>query len=404
MTDSRLRVVVGVAFYTKQISYYDDWLDAFCKSDLFETEVVNIIAPNAYDDLKRKQENADAIILLHATNGDTLEYLEPLADLLAERKCPLLSFVGNEFNFPGAYISDKRALFQKFEPDFIATQLLEEAGAFLFSDVVKRKVVSVPHALNPDVFQFKTPHKDRVWDIGGRAVTYLPHLGDCERNELHDFFNAHTFDPTLKVDISNDRFDRAGWAAYLNSCRGTVSSEAGSWYLERDDRTVKAIEEWIKSAKTGASTIRSDSLVARLAQKLPYGLKQTIRSLMKFGPIRYESAVKEELDFQEVYDLFFKETPKAPVYSKCISSRHFDAIGTGTCQILVEGRYNDLLTPNEHYIALKADYSNLQEVMEIFHSPESEKIAQTVSDYVRENHTYVQRAKTVYDILISAHE
>lgn len=154
--------------------------------------------------------------------------------------------------------------------------------------------------------------------------------------------------------------------------------------------------------KTGASTIRSDGVIARLAQKLPYGLKQTIRSLMKFGPIQYESAVKEELNFQEVYDLFFEDTPKAPVYSKCISSRHFDAIGTGTCQILLEGRYNDILIPHVHYIPLKADYSNLDEVLEIFHSAESEKIAQNVSDYVRENHTYVHRAQTVYDILTSA--
>ncbi|WP_417782628.1 glycosyltransferase family protein [Terasakiella pusilla] len=402
MAGSRLRVVICVAVYTKHISYYDDWMDAFCKSDLFEAEVVNIMAPGAYDDLKRKQREADGIILLHSTNGDTLEYMVPLVGLLSERKCPLLSFVGNEFNFPGAYISEKRDLFKKFEPDFIATQLLQEAGSFLFSDVVKQKVYSVPHALNSDVFQFKTAHKDRVWDLGGRAVTYLPHLGDRERNELHDFFSAHSFDPDLKVDISNDRFDRAGWADYLNSCRGTVSSEAGSWYLERDDRTVKAIEEWIKTVKTGASTIRSDGVIARLAQKLPYGLKQTIRSLMKFGPIQYESAVKEELNFQEVYDLFFEDTPKAPVYSKCISSRHFDAIGTGTCQILLEGRYNDILIPHVHYIPLKADYSNLDEVLEIFHSAESEKIAQNVSDYVRENHTYVHRAQTVYDILTSA--
>lgn len=176
MAGSRLRVVICVAVYTKHISYYDDWMDAFCKSDLFEAEVINIMAPGAYDDLKRKQREADGIILLHSTNGDTLEYMVPLVGLLSERKCPLLSFVGNEFNFPGAYISEKRDLFKKFEPDFIATQLLQEAGSFLFSDVVKQKVYSVPHALNSDVFQFKTAHKDRVWDLGGVLLPIFPIL------------------------------------------------------------------------------------------------------------------------------------------------------------------------------------------------------------------------------------
>lgn len=47
-----------------------------------------------------------------------------------------------------------------------------------------------------------------------------------------------------------------------------------------------------------------------------------------------------------------------------ISPRHFEAIITKTCQILVEGNYDGVLEPNKHYIPLKRDFSNLDEVLD----------------------------------------
>ncbi|MBE7555384.1 MAG: hypothetical protein HS126_30405 [Anaerolineales bacterium] len=47
-----------------------------------------------------------------------------------------------------------------------------------------------------------------------------------------------------------------------------------------------------------------------------------------------------------------------------ISPRHFEAIITKTCQILVEGDYSGVLEPNKHYIPLKPDFSNLDEALD----------------------------------------
>ena len=47
-----------------------------------------------------------------------------------------------------------------------------------------------------------------------------------------------------------------------------------------------------------------------------------------------------------------------------LSPRHFEAIMTKTCQVLVEGRYDGVLEPGKHYIALKRDFSNLEEVLD----------------------------------------
>jgi hypothetical protein len=46
-----------------------------------------------------------------------------------------------------------------------------------------------------------------------------------------------------------------------------------------------------------------------------------------------------------------------------LSPRHLEACATRTCQVLVEGRYNGVLTPGLHYIPLSADLSNISDVL-----------------------------------------
>jgi len=48
-----------------------------------------------------------------------------------------------------------------------------------------------------------------------------------------------------------------------------------------------------------------------------------------------------------------------------LSPRHFECCVTRTCQVLVEGDYDGVLAPGKHYIELKRDFSNLDEVLDI---------------------------------------
>lgn len=48
-----------------------------------------------------------------------------------------------------------------------------------------------------------------------------------------------------------------------------------------------------------------------------------------------------------------------------ISPRHFEAISTKTCQVLIEGYYNGVLIPNIHYIPLKKDFSNIDATLDL---------------------------------------
>jgi hypothetical protein len=77
-------------------------------------------------------------------------------------------------------------------------------------------------------------------------------------------------------------------------------------------------------------------------------------------------------------DLYVKNNPDASFFQverECfpgrdgelalfaISPRHLEACATRTCQVLIEGYYNGVLEPGKHYIELKKDFSNLEEVL-----------------------------------------
>lgn len=170
-----------------------------------------------------------------------------------------------------------------------------------------------------------------------------------------------------------------------------MSSEAGSWYLERDDATIRAISDFAKSLKPRGVTLPSDGIVRRVGHRMPWSIRQAFRRAMTGKFLTLDSALIESLDRKEVQELFFQR-PKPRYYGKCISSRHFDAIGTGTVQILLEGRYNDCLVANEHFVELKADYSNLHEVLNrISDRTYCEAVTSDALHHTLEFHTYRKR-------------
>ena len=75
-----------------------------------------------------------------------------------------------------------------------------------------------------------------------------------------------------------------------------------------------------------------------------------------------------------------------------ISSRHFEAIGTQTGQILIEGNYNGVLMPDIHYVAVKKDMSNLGEKLrELEDKDRMASLIQSAWDLVSSRHTYRHR-------------
>lgn len=403
---------------TDKLSYLDDWLDAFVTDERFKITEINLFT------IKEKltkiiKDNFDLIVLLHSVlkSLDSIKRAEQEVHFFQDRKSKLLSFVADEVNLHITPLSKKIDFLKKIEPDYIGTQLPLEAGQWLYEDIVNAKILPLPHALNPEVFKPLKAYDEREYDIGIISVPYPIYLGDNERNEIMNCFESISRKKNLKVKIikavtKSQRLSRKDWALFLNNCKGTTSSEAGSYYLEKDDKTVLEIMDYLKNKMKqvgqAKKIIDNQSKLWFIWNKLPYSIKEWIKKMLfvndtiisKFskklvtwdGYISYDESL-----YPEIYEKFYKNREKNKVYTKAISSRHFDAIGTKTVQILFEGKYNDILMPNKHFIELKKDFSNLQEVIEKFKDREYiRKIVDSAYDYVINCHTYRHRIDMIY--------
>jgi spore maturation protein CgeB len=392
-----MKALLLYAQYTDQFSYFDDWLDAFKGHPSFKAKCINVLAKDfTTGEIIQAIKESEVIILHHSMNADTLDYLNPFLSPLKHRKGKLVSFVGNEINLPHMGMVPKIKVLKDLETDIIATQLLEEAGKWLYQDCVKSKVIALPHALNPEAFHSQHSFKNRNIDIGTRSARYSVYMGDNDRNEILSFFQVEAKTYSLNVDLgldkgSQQRFDRHGWSKFLEGCKATISTEAGTYYLERDDQTVQRIHRYLIS-NTSRYVLPHESYLRKLYRfVVPSSLRKQINALLKDKMIESYN-VDQSTDFDKIHEMFFLNTPKCPVYSKAISSRHFDAIGTKTLHILYPGRYNDILKPGEHYFELQKDHSNIDALIDLIKDEKTtQKIVNNVYEYVRTDHTHQDR-------------
>lgn len=398
--DSRIRTIVLTVQYDTRSSYYLDWLDALEHSPLFAVTTFNLFRRDQRRAAIRTVAQSELIIALHACSADTLQYIKPLSSALKIRRGRFLMLVGNEYNLPWVRLAEKRAFLRDVGADYVGTQLPIDAGQWLYADT-GATVLALPHALNDSVFRPEKPDAVRAIDIGGRSARYPPFIGDDERNRIHDLFARVGPSTGLRVDIDTGaRLDRSGWAMFLNDCRATIGTEAGSWYLEQDDRTVLEIREFIRAQ---AGTIRADGLFHSIGRRLPYSVKTGLKALLQISPIRHEAFDTRAVGFAEIEARFFFGRPRCPVYSKCVSSRHFDAAGTRTCQILLRGRYNDILTADQHYIGLDPDLADVDEAVARFRDPtERRRIADAAYALMHERHTYRHRVAALHEMVCAS--
>src|SRR5436853_176427 len=163
--DSRIRTVVLTVRYAVRSSYYEDWLDAFTASPLFEATSFNLFHRGERRTAKRAVGNADLVVALHACSADTLEFIEPLREALKARRGRFLMLVGNEYNLPWVRLADKRRFIAETGADWVGTQLPLEAGEWLYEGTGAR-VLALPHAANEAVFRRDRPDEAGSNDIG----------------------------------------------------------------------------------------------------------------------------------------------------------------------------------------------------------------------------------------------
>lgn len=341
-------------FHYQNLSYVQDWQDAFVRAPQLDIDTLNTINLVDFARARRKIKDYDLIVVLHSAVGDKFNFLRRVEGWFQDRRGKLLVLPGNEYTL----MPDKIGFLRAVEADFVGSQLPLDAAAWLYAECQPTRLLAAPHALNPRVY-YPDPAATRSIDIGFVGDIHPFFVGDLERTQTVRYFQEQSAALGLSCDIRTRRIAREDWARFLNGCRGIIGAESGTYFLERSDRTRNAVQEYLRE-HPGAS-------------------------------------------FEEIHERFFQHYPH-PRSGKAISSRHFEPIGTLTCQILLEGRYNDILQPDEHYLALKKDYSNIDDVVGRFKDDGYRRAMVTrTRDYVLGNHTYRHRVDSlIRDIFGSA--
>ena len=142
------------------------------------------------------------------------------------------------------------------------------------------------------------------------------------------------------------------------------------------------------------------SLLRKIYRKIiPQPLRALINDTLLNHLILDDVLSQDRADFEEILNKFFNVETRAPVYTKCISSRHFDAIGTKTLQILFPGRYNDILVADLHYVSLMPDFSNIDKVLSVLtDNVKAEKISEEAYEHILRYHTYANRVEKIVSL------
>ena len=178
----------------------------------------------------------------------------------------------------------------------------------------------VSEALLGAAGRFAVPDRSRTVDVGyrGRPLpAYLGH-GALEKHLIGERFAAIAVGSGLRLDILGAEADRLygdDWYRFLANCRCVLGVESGVSAFDLED---EVLSEYTELERAQGQVALED------LQSLP----------------RWEDRV----------------------YYRTISPRHFEAAAFRVCQVLFEGRYSGVLEPMVHYIPLRKDFSNLDEV------------------------------------------
>lgn len=396
-------LVINIAT-TSRASYYDDWEDAFTSTELFNPCYIKYLNKTKdFEYINKHIQDFDFIVLLHACSADSINYLNTLLPILEKRSGKLFVFIGNEYNMPVNPMSSRISAIKSLNPEYVATQLLEETGMWLYKDIATAKIISVPHALSDKVFTPGPLSSERSIDLGVRSFRYPPYLGDDDRNNTIEKVCEYANNIGWNIDLSfTDRLNRESWAQFMQKSRFTVSSEAGTYYIRPTDDLVQEIHSFIMSKSNGVALSSQNTFLRNLAAILPYSLKSNIRSMLKYCGLKFDddsSGVSDEV-LAEIKERFFDKAEKSPYTGKCISSRHLDAMGTKTAQLLLEGDYSGIFQPEEHYISINKDYSNVEEVfIKASDSSYVKELTDRAYNYVLNHHTHRHRVEYIYSIV-----
>lgn len=172
-------------------------------------------------------------------------------------------------------------------------------------------------------------YEERAIDVSYRARKLPAWYGDFgqEKSRIADRFLKDARKWNLKCDIScaeKDRIYGADWIRFVSNSKATLGAESGASFIDYTGKVGPAIEAYEK--KNPAT------------------------------------------DFEQLSDMFL-EGRDGKTIIHVISPRCFEAAALKTLMIMYEGSYSGVLEAGRHYVVLKRDHSNMDEVVNILNDP-----------------------------------
>ena len=348
MARARVLLLFALSPGNSTFSYQRAWPRHFLSHPAFDCTPVDIGNRAVLSSLNSWWRTAsyrgDAVVLLHSVFSNSCLTPDWLIDRLARMPQPKAFFIGNEYKL----MPQKMAFCERLGLRLLVSQSLSPDVHRLYRERLGCSVTGISNTgLDDTQFTPLVPVADRPIDLGYRADVAPAYLGHQERTSLAEFFtdNAERF--RLRMDISlkpQDRFDERGWAAFLNRCKGQIGSEAGGDYFDLDDR-------------------------------------------VRLRTIAYQES-HPDASFEQIFEHCLRDE-RGAIPLRILSGRNVEAAGTGTAQVLFEGRYDGIFVADEHYIPLKKDFSNADEAVAKFRDPVfRERIAANALALARDQLTY----------------
>ena len=216
-------------------------------------------------------------------------------------------------------------IYTLLEQEYFDDTYLKHTSA---SKIVPNLPGYVSHKIVTEGGRFSKPDHERAIDVGyrGRRLPYYMGRGSQEKHLIGVEFKKRAISLGLRVDIETEEQKRIygrAWPRFLGNCKALLGVE------------------------TGVSVFDIDNKVRPQYEKICKGHPDTSYP---------------DCTFEEFHDLVLAPYEDR-IYYRTIGPRHFEAAAFQTCQILFEGEYSGILKPMVHYIPLRKDFSNFDEVI-----------------------------------------
>lgn len=299
-----------------------DHINAFRRLSRHDVRTFNPVGMR--DSIALDLEEFDAVVIHYSIIVSHQRYLsEPFREKLRRYRGLKAQYIQDEYRWVDRITAAMRDL-----GIGVLFTLVDEPSASIIYDARLPGVRRV-HTLTgyvPDELARRPwrPLHERTIDVGyrGRDIPYWIGRLSREKVDVGRGFLDRAPRYGLKVDIAwgeKDRIYGEQWIDFVSSCRATLCSESGASITDFDGSAERGVVEYLKS-HPGA-------------------------------------------DFEEVHRAVLAPYEgNAPM--AVVSPRVFEAAALGTALVMFPGRYSGTVQPDEHYIPLEKDFSNMDQVVE----------------------------------------